>query len=128
MPTPPLPEPGEEVVQQSRVADPERQRIGAEAGLGTFPKQLITYLEYRQSKVLNAINNLVNVVVGAVVDASVYAFAAQAVIFLFASLDVIFNANLFHLPFLEMAQQASNPHQSLRFVLLGPADVSSWSS
>ena len=61
-------------------------------------------------------NNLVNVVVGAVVDASVYAFGAQAVIFLFASLDVIFNANLFHLPFLEMAQQASNPHQSLRFV------------
>ena len=128
MPTPPLPEPGEEVVQQSRVADPERQRIGAEAGLGTFPKQLITYLEYRQSRVLNAINNLVNVVVGAVVDASVYAFAAQAVIFLFASLDVIFNANLFHLPYLEMSQQASNPHQSLRFVLLGPADVSSWSS
>ena len=45
--------PGEEVVQQSRVADPERQRIGAEAGLGTFPKQFITYLEYRQSRVLN---------------------------------------------------------------------------
>ena len=71
MPTPPLPEPGEEVVQQSRVADPERQRIGAEAGLSTFPKQLITYLEYRQSRVLNAINNLVNVVVGADVDASI---------------------------------------------------------
>ena len=68
--------------------------------MGTFPKQLITYLEYRQSRVLNAMNNLVNVVVGAVVDASVYAFAAQTVIVLFASLDVIFNANLFHLPFL----------------------------
>ena len=73
-------------------------------------------------------DNLVNVVVGAVVDASVYAFTAQAVIFLSASLDVIFNANLFHLPFLEMAQQASNPHQSLRFVLLYPAELSSWSS
>ena len=67
--------------------------------MGTFPKQLITYLEYRQSRVLNAMDNLVNVVVGAVVDASVYAFAAQTVIVLFATLDVIFNANLFHLAF-----------------------------
>ena len=67
--------------------------------MGTFPKQLITYLKYTQSRVLNAMGNLMNVVVGAVVDASVYAFTAQAVIFLFASLDVIFNTNLFHLPF-----------------------------
>ena len=47
-------------------------------------------------------DNLVNVVVGAVVDASVYAFAAQTVIVVFASLDVIFNANLFHLAFFSM--------------------------
>ena len=67
--------------------------------------------------------NFMNVVVGAVVDASVYAFTAQAVIFLFASLDVIFTY-----PLLEMAQQASNPHQYLRFVLLCPAELSSWSS
>ena len=42
-------------------------------------------------------DNLVNVVVGAVVDASVYTFAAQTVIVVFARLDVIFNENLFHL-------------------------------
>ena len=40
-------------------------------------------------------DNLVNVVVGAVVDASVYAFAPRTVIVLFASLDVIFNAIYF---------------------------------
>ena len=44
-------------------------------------------------------DNLVNVVVGAVVDASVYAFAPQTVIVLFASLDVIFNAIYFTQPF-----------------------------
>ena len=65
----------------------------------TFPKQLITFLEYTQSRVLNAMDNLMNVVVGAIVDASVYAFIAQAAIFLFASLDVVFNATLFHLAF-----------------------------
>ena len=71
--------------------------IGAEAVSGTFSKELITYLECRQSRVLNAMDNLVNVVVGAVVDASVYTFAAQTVIVVFARLDVIFNENLFHL-------------------------------
>ena len=44
-------------------------------------------------------DNLVNVVVGAVVDASAYTFAAQTVIVVFARLDVIFNENLFHLAF-----------------------------
>ena len=37
-----------------------------------------------------------NVVVGAVVDASVYVFAAEDIV-VSASLDVIFNANLFNL-------------------------------
>ena len=62
--------------------------------MGTFLKWLITYPQYRQSRVLNAMDNLVNVVVGAVVDASV------CVIVLFANSDVIFKANLFHLDFL----------------------------
>ena len=79
--TPPLPEPGVEVVQQSREAV-------------TDPDQLITYPKYRQSRVLKVMDNLVNVVVGAVVDASLY------VIVLFADLDVIFKANLFHLTIL----------------------------
>ena len=60
----------------------------------TFPDQLITYPKYRQSRVLKVMDNLVNVVVGAVMDASVY------VIVLFADLDVIFKANLFHLTIL----------------------------
>ena len=64
--------------------------------MGTFLKRLITYPKYRQSRVLNAIDNLVNVVVGAVKDASV------CVIVLFANLDVIFKANLFHLDFFSM--------------------------
>ena len=50
---------------------PEIQRIGAEVVSDTFLKQLITYLEYSQSRVLNAMDDLVSVVVGAVVDASV---------------------------------------------------------
>ena len=44
-------------------------------------------------------DDLVNVVIGVVVDASVYAFTAQTMTLVFAGLGVIFNANLFHLPF-----------------------------
>ena len=99
MPTPPLPEPGEEVVQQSRVAVIRMPEVRSRSCFGHLSQQLIAHLKYTQSRVLNAMDNLMNVVVGAVVDASVYAFTAQAVIFLLASLDVIFNANLFHLPF-----------------------------
>ena len=44
-------------------------------------------------------DDLVNVVIGVVVDASVNAFTAQTVTLVFASLGVIFNANLFHLAF-----------------------------
>ena len=43
------------------------------AGLGTFPKQLIAYVEYRQCRILNAMGILVNVHVGAVVNASGHA-------------------------------------------------------
>ena len=91
--------------------------------MGTFPKRLITYLKCR---ILNAMDNVVNVVVGAVVDASVYAFAAQTVIVLFASLDVIFNANLFHLAFWKWHNKEDNPHKSLCFILFCPAGLSSW--
>ena len=62
---------------QGRRSSSRATRIEAEAVSGTFPKQL-----------LNAMGNLVNVVVGAVVDASVYAFAAEDIV-VFASLDVI---------------------------------------
>ena len=68
------------------------------AELGTFPKQLIAYIEHRQSRVLNVVGILVSVLVGAVVDASAFTFTAQTVIVLFTSLNVIFNAR-FTLPF-----------------------------
>ena len=83
-----------------RLAEPRGgdpiQRIGAEVVSDTFLKQLITYLEYRQSRVLNAMDDLVNVVNGVVVDVSVYTFTAQTVTLVFASLG-IFSANLFYL-------------------------------
>ena len=89
VPRPPLPEPGEEVVEQSHEAV---TRTPEDRSGGCFG--LITYLEYRQSRVVNAMDDLVNVVNGVVVDASVYAFAAQTVTLVFASLS-IFSANLF---------------------------------
>ena len=70
------------------------QMIGTKVVSDTFLKQLITYLEYRQSRVDNAMDDLVNVVNSVVVDASVYAFAAQTVTLVFSSLS-IFSANLF---------------------------------
>ena len=63
-------------------------------------------------------DNLVNVVVGAVVDASV------CVIVLFANLDVIFKANLFHLDFFSITSDAllsqgrqSTPKLTLHLIL-----------
>ena len=53
------------------------QRIGVKVVSDTFLKQLITYLEYGQSRVLNAMDDLVNVVNGVVVDASVYTFTSR---------------------------------------------------
>ena len=94
--TPPLPEPGEEVVQQSREAvtrTPEDQRRGC---FGHLSRTVDYISKIQTDRVLNVMDNLVNVVVGAVVDASVY------VIVLFANLDVIFKANLFHLGFFGM--------------------------
>ena len=91
--TPPLPEPGEEVVQQSREAVTRTPEDRSRGCFGYLSQAVVTYPQYRQRRVLNAIDNLVNVVVGAVVDASV------CVIVLFANLDVIFKANLFHLDF-----------------------------
>ena len=59
-----------------------------------------------------------HVVVGAVVDASVY------VIVLFADLDVILKANLFHLneQMTRCCLKRDNPHQSLRFISFCPVD------
>ena len=94
--TPPLPEPGEEVVQQSREAVTQKPEDRSRGCVGYLSQAVVTYPQYRQRRVLNAIDNLVNVVVGAVVDASVCA------IVLFANLDVIFKANLFHLDFFSM--------------------------
>ena len=82
---PPLPEPGEEVVQQSLEAvtrNPEDRRRGCFRYLS---QQLITFLEYRQSRVLNAMDDLVNVVISMIVDASVHAFTTQTVTLVFAS-------------------------------------------
>ena len=89
------PNQGRRSSSEPRGGDPI-QMIGAEVVADTFLKQLITYLEYRQSRVVNAMDDLVNVVNGVVVDASVYAFTAQTVTLVFASLS-IFSANLFYL-------------------------------
>ena len=107
--TSPLPEPREEVVQQSREAVNPNVR-GSDQKLDKYPK-------YRQSRVLNVFDNLVHVVVGAVVDASVY------VIVHFADLDVLFKANLFHLnEQMTPIRSRDNPHQSLRLILFCPGD------
>ena len=63
-----------------------------DAELGIFPKQLTAFFEHRQSRVLNVMGILKNVLVDPIVDASAFTFTAQTVIVLFTSLNVIFNA------------------------------------
>ena len=69
--TPPLPVSGEEVVQQSREAVTRTSEDPSRGCLERFSR--------RQSRVLKVMDILVNVVVCAVVDASVYVFVLLAI-------------------------------------------------
>ena len=77
-------------------------------------------------------DNLVNVVNGVVVDASVYAFTAQTVTLVFASLSG-FNANLFHLQSLtklhtSLCVHVTSPYVDRHsFVARGRAELLKWS-